>query len=516
MGPHEYRRQFVAYVDAVIADAYRSGLWMERSNVGKQGAEEISVGLSGRIGLFLGPAWLLMTFMLPPPGGMSADAWHSAGLALFMATWWSTEALPIPVTSLLPIVLAPALGLAKLDAVTANYADPIIFLFLGGFMLGIAMQRWNLHSRIALKILRVIGNEPTRQIAGFMIATGFLSMWVSNTATAVMMLPIGMSVIALSGRNQDAAELNRYATALLLAIAYAASIGGIATLIGTPPNALLAAYLAKNHGIDIGFAKWMAIGLPVSITMMILAWWWLTRGGFALKHVDAEGVSADEKVEHFGRMSFAEHMVTLVFILTALAWILRPSIAGLGVAWLSDTVIAIAAGIALFILPSGAASQPRLLVWRDAKNLPWDVLLLFGGGLALADIIKNTGLAAWLADQLSIFSMLPAIVLIGIVVLVIIFLTEITSNTATAAAFLPLLGALAVSVGVNPVFITVPAAIAASCAFMMPVATPPNAIVFATGQLRIQSMIRAGLLLNIVGTLILTVMVTGLLRLFWQ
>lgn len=477
--------------------------------------DEQAPPLAARLGFWLGPLWLIAVLVLPAPSGMSDEAWRCAGLALWMAAWWATEPIPIPATSLLPIVLVPALGLGKLDALTASYAHPIIFLFLGGFLLGIAMQRWNLHRRIALKVLLVVGQRPERQIGGFMLATAFLSMWVSNTATAVMMLPIGMSVIGLLGADQDRAEVDRYAAALLLAIAYAASIGGIATLIGTPPNALLAAYLAKSHGIDLGFAEWLVIGLPVSVLMLLLTWWWLTRGGFRLRGSEGGKQALAGELGKLGRISVAEQRVATVFVATAAAWILSPLIARYGLAWLSDTVIAICAGIVLFALPSSDVAQRRLLVWEDAKGIPWGVLLLFGGGLALAGVITSSGLAEWIAGQLSGFSTMPLLLLVGVVVLVIIFLTEVTSNTATAAAFLPLLGALAVSTGVDPLLIAVPAAIAASCAFMMPVATPPNAIVFATGQLKIQTMMRAGLFLNLAGTVILTLVVTGLLQVFW-
>lgn len=478
-------------------------------------SESPGPAIAARIGLWLGPLWILMVMVLPPPAGMTGPAWACAGMALLMATWWATEAIPIPATSLLPIVLVPALGIAKLNPTTASYADSIIFLFLGGFLLGIGMQRWNLHSRIALRVLLVVGQEPKRQIAGFMIATGFLSMWVSNTATSIMMLPIGMSVISLLGNHNDKNETAKYATALLLAIAYSASIGGIATLIGTPPNALLAGYLAKSHGIQLGFAEWMIVGLPVSIGMMVIAWWWLTRGGFRIS-ADANGHQVlKAELARLGTITPAERRVGIVFILAASSWIVRPLLNDAGVDWLSDTGIALIAGLALFLIPSGVERNTALISWEDAQKLPWGVLLLFGGGLALAEVIKSSGLAAWIAQQLSIFSGLPVLLLVGIIVLVIIFLTEITSNTATAAAFLPLLGALALSLDMDPLLVTVPAAIAASCAFMMPVATPPNAIVFATGHMKIQSMIRAGLFLNVAGTLLVTLLVVALLRAFW-
>ncbi|OLO06393.1 anion transporter [Salinicola sp. MH3R3-1] len=470
--------------------------------------------MAARIGLVLGPIWIILTQVLPAPAGMEPAAWHCVGLALLLATWWATEAIPIPATSLLPIPLAPALDIAELKGTAASYANPTIFLFLGGFLLGIAMQRWNLHRRIALRILNVVGQKPKQQIAGFMLATGFISMWVSNTATAIMMLPIGMSVVSLFA-SADSGEVKRYATALLLAIAYSASIGGIATLIGTPPNAILAGYLSSEQNIELGFAQWMIVGLPVSIAMMVVAWWWLTRGGFKLKLDDGSGNVIGDELAKLGKLSAAEARVGIVFLLAALAWVTRPLLNDWGVEWLSDTSIALLAGVALFLIPSGNERHRPLLLWEDARDLPWGILLLFGGGLALASTISGSGLADWIANQLSVFGALPLLLLIGIVVLVIIFLTELTSNTATAAAFLPLLGALAMSLGVDPLLITVPAAIAASCAFMMPVATPPNAIVFATGHMKIQSMIRAGFLLNIVGTVLVTLIGMGLIELLW-
>lgn len=470
--------------------------------------------IAARIGLILGPIWVIVTQVMPAPAGMEPAAWYCVGLALLLATWWATEAIPIPATSLLPIPLAPALGIADLKGTAASYANPTIFLFLGGFLLGIAMQRWNLHRRIALRILNVVGQKPKQQIAGFMLATGFISMWVSNTATAIMMLPIGMSVVSLFA-NADSGEVKRYATALLLAIAYSASIGGIATLIGTPPNAILAGYLSSEQNIELGFAQWMVVGLPVSIAMMAVAWWWLTRGGFKLRLDDGSGNVIGDELAKLGKLSPAEARVGIVFLLAALAWVTRPLLNDWGIEWLSDTSVALLAGVALFLIPSGNERYRPLLLWEDAKDLPWGILLLFGGGLALASTISGSGLADWIANQLNVFGTLPLILLIGAIVLVIIFLTELTSNTATAAAFLPLLGALAMSLGVDPLLITVPAAIAASCAFMMPVATPPNAIVFATGHMNIQSMIRAGFFLNLTGTILVTLICLGLIELLW-
>ncbi|MDN3555194.1 SLC13 family permease, partial [Halomonas maura] len=468
---------------------------------------------AGRIGLWLGPLWLVICLLAPAPAGMPEPAWSCVGLALLMATWWSTEAIPIPATALVPLVLVPALGIGEIRETAASYANPIIYLFLGGFLLGIAMQRWNLHRRIALRVLRVVGRHPRRQIGGFMLATGFLSMWVSNTATTIMMLPIGMSVVSLLD-DSDPEALGRYATALLLAIAYSASIGGVATLIGTPPNALLAGYLADERGIDLGFARWMLVGLPISVAMMACAWWWLTRRGFALTAGEDSAALIDDELDRLGGITSPERRVGTLFLLAAAAWVGRPLLNDAGLDWLSDTGIAIAAGLLLFLTPAGRAPGERLMSWEEARELPWGILLLFGGGLALAGTISRSGLAEWIADQLGGLAVFPLLALIGSVVLVIIFLTEITSNTATAAAFLPLLGALALSLDISPLLITVPAAIAASCAFMMPVATPPNAIVFATGHLRIQSMIRAGFALNLIGTALVTLMAYALLMLF--
>ncbi|GGE60100.1 di- and tricarboxylate transporter [Streptosporangium jomthongense] len=466
------------------------------------------------IGLFLGAGLLLMTVLLPPPESMSVEAWSALGLMLLMATWWSTEAIPIPATALLPIVLIPGLGLGSISQATSPFAHPIIFLFLGGFTLGLAMQRWNLHRRIALMTLNAVGNEPKRQIAGFMLATAFLSMWVSNTATAIMMLPIGMSVIGMMGNGQPE-NVQRYATALLLAIAYSASIGGVATLIGTPPNALLAAYLSETQGVSVGFAQWMLLGVPVSLVMLALVWWWLTRADFGLTRQEGTSQAIRDELAALGPMNHGEKLVALVFVVTASAWIFRPLLSAGIMPWLTDTGIAVSAAIAMFIIPVSTREQTFVLDWETAKGIPWGVLLLFGGGLAMAGVISSSGLAEWIAASMGVASVLPLIVMIMLVVTVIIFLTEVTSNTATAAAFLPLLGALALSQEVSPLLLTVPAAIAASCAFMMPVATPPNAIVFSGGHMKIGDMIRAGFALNIAGIVVVTLLCYLLLDLIF-
>lgn len=458
------------------------------------------------IGLFTGLALFLVTLVFPPPGELSGSAWAALGMMMLMAAWWATEAIPIPATSLVPIVLIPALDLGSVQDATTPYANPIIFLFLGGFTLGLAMQRWNLHRRIALHILLLVGTSPRRQVGGFMLATAFLSMWVSNTATSIMMMPIGLSVLSMMEADDDD-RLHRYGVALLLAIAYSASVGGIATLIGTPPNALLAGYLTDQQGIDVGFAQWMVIGVPVALAMLLIIWWWLTRGDFGIGESGDAGESIRDELGSLGRMTSAELRVAIVFGLTAAAWIFRPLLSDMAtLSWLSDTVIAIFAALMLFLLRSGQRDGHALMEWETARDLPWGVLLLFGGGLALAGVISSSGLADAIAESLSALQTLPMLMMVGLVVAVIIFLTEVTSNTATAAAFLPLLGALAVGQGISPVLLTVPAAIAASCAFMMPVATPPNAIVFGSGHMAISDMIRAGFVLNLIGIVLVTLM----------
>lgn len=456
------------------------------------------------IGLFTGLALFALTLVVPPPGDLDGSAWAALGLMMLMAAWWATEAIPIPATSLLPIVLIPALGLGTVTDATVPYANPIIFLFLGGFTLGLAMQRWNLHRRIALHILLLVGTSPRRQIAGFMVATAFLSMWVSNTATAIMMLPIGLSVLSMVHAPDDESR-RRFGVALLLAIAYSASVGGIATLIGTPPNALLAAYLSDQQDIPLGFAQWMIIGVPVAALMLLVIWWWLSRRDFGIGASAGAGEAILDELRSLGPMGKAEIRVATLFGLTAAAWICRPLLSGT-LPWLSDTVIAIFAAVLLFILRSGQRDGNALMDWDSARDLPWGVLLLFGGGLALAGVISSSGLADAIAESLSSLETLPMLLMVGLVVAVIIFLTEVTSNTATAAAFLPLLGALAVGQGISPVLLTVPAAIAASCAFMMPVATPPNAIVFGSGYMAISDMIRAGFVLNLIGIVLVTLL----------
>ncbi|MDX1677840.1 DASS family sodium-coupled anion symporter [Arsukibacterium sp.] len=454
------------------------------------------------LSLLAGPAlFLSVLFNEPLFTGMSQAAWVLSGLTAWMAIWWITESVPIPVTSLLPIVVIPLLRLDTISNVTAPYADPLIFLFLGGFIISIAMERWNLHQRIALLTLLAVGSKPSQQIAGMMLVTAFLSMWMSNTATAVMMLPIALSIITMQDTGSD-----KFAKAMLLSIAYAASIGGVATLIGTPPNALLAGYLRNQYQLEISFANWMLLGVPVAIVMLFAAWYWLTQWHFRL-YQEKVLVSRQlylDKLTALGPMQRAEKIVLAVFLLAACLWVFRGWLVSLTGLPLNDTLTAIFCASLLFVIPVNLKSGQRVLSWEDCTKLPWGILILFGGGLTLAAQIQQSGLADFIAGQVGALGTINLLLLIVMVTTVIIFLTEVTSNTATAAAFLPLLGPVAVSLNTSASMLVIPAAIAASCAFMMPVATPPNAIVFGSGKLKIADMVKAGLILNLLAIIVIT------------
>ncbi|HEX6135460.1 MAG TPA: DASS family sodium-coupled anion symporter [Longimicrobiales bacterium] len=470
------------------------------------------IGLRQRIGLPAGPILLILLLLLDPPAGMTLAAWRTAAVALFMACWWITEAVPIPATALTPLLLFPLLGILPAGATAAPYANPVIFLFLGGFVIALAMQRHELHRRIALGVVRAMGVHPPVLVLGFMAATAFLSMWVSNTATAVMMLPIGLSVVQLVKPDAGEGPMDfNFAIALMLGIAYAASIGGLATLIGTPPNALLAAFMLETYGVEVGFAQWLIVGLPLVLISLPLAWLVLTRLVFPIRIREIPGGAAaiHEAYQQLGPVSRAERSVAVIFVLTAMLWIVRPLIDDV-VPGLSDTSIAIAAALATFLVPVDLKRGEFLMDWETAERLPWGVLLLFGGGLALAGAVTETGLAEWIGAQMGALGAWPVLLIVVIVTTVVIFLTELTSNTATAAAFLPLVASLSVGLGENPFLLVVPAALAASCAFMLPVATPPNAIVYGSGYVTVPQMSRAGVWLNILFIALITLTVYSL------
>ena len=464
--------------------------------------------------LWLGPIVMMLTCLLDPPNGLSDTAFKTAGLTFWMASWWVTEVVPIPATSLLPLVITPLVNIAPIKITAAPYAHPLIFLFLGGFLISIAMERWGLHKRIALTTMLYAGKKPSLQILAMMLVTAFLSMWMSNTATTVMMLPIALSIIHLVSHS-DSGE-DGFAKALLLSIAYGASIGGIATLIGTPPNALMAAYLSESYQIEIGFGQWMMVGMPLAIVMLLVCWIWLTKFSYKVDKnaeniKDSKAMFGNELVA-LGALQRAEKGVFSVFVLAALCWVFRPLLADLSGLSISDTAIAITAALLLFVLPAKKGSDERILDWQSASKVPWGVLLLFGGGLSLASQIKSSGLAQYIAQMIEGASAIPLVMGIVVVVALITFLTEITSNTATAAGFLPLLGPVAESIFGSPLVWVIPAAIACSCAFMMPVATPPNAIVFGSGKIKIRDMIKAGFALNLVAIVLITLVTITLAK----
>ena len=463
---------------------------------------------SSRVGLYLGLLLFLIMLISPAPDGLSDAAWKTAAVAALMAAWWISEAISIYATALIPIILLPLLGIADIRDTTAPYANPLIFLFMGGFIIAIAMQQWNLHRRVALRIVNVVGAKPTSIIIGFIIASAFLSMWVSNTATALMMLPIAISVLQFVERNDESGThvVTNFEVVLVLSIAYACNIGGIGTLIGTPPNAMLAGFLLENYGVEISFANWLLIGVPLVLLFLPIMYLVLSRIVYPIKMKELPGGREfiENQLQKLGSISAPEKRVAIVFICTALLWIFRQLLEEI-IPGLSDAGIAITAAIALFLIPSGQEQGEKLLEWTHLKHLPWGILILFGGGLSLAMAITTSGLATAIGEAVSGLGTLPIIILILTVILLIIFLTEITSNTATAAAFLPILAPSAIGLGQDPMLFLIPAAIAASCAFMLPVATPPNAIVYGSGKINVAQMSQAGVWLNIIASLLLTI-----------
>ncbi|MBB6173955.1 sodium-dependent dicarboxylate transporter 2/3/5 [Nocardiopsis mwathae] len=469
------------------------------------------------VGLVAGPLLALLLF-LALPDTLSAPGRITAGIAALMAVWWATEALPLPATALLPLVLFPVLLGADIRDVAAPYANDIIFLFMGGFMLALAMQRWNLHRRIALTVVAAVGTSPAMLIAGFMLATGFLTMWVSNTSTTIMMLPIGVAVVAMVSQLRGGRPDANFATALMLGIAYAASIGSVATLIGTPPNALMVGYLAETHGISVGFGQWMLVGLPLAAVFLVLAWVVLTKVVFPprITALDDGRELIRSELRAMGPISRGELLVLLVFVSAALAWVGIPLLAdgpmGGALPWLgeiSDAGIAMTAAVLLFLIPAERRARVRLLDWETAVKLPWGILLLFGGGLSLSAQFGETGLSEWIGSAVGALSTVPVWVLVLAVAALVLLLTELTSNTATAATFLPVMGGVALGMGMDVMALVVPAVLASSLAFMLPVATPPNAIVFGSGHVTISQMLRGGVWLNVVALfLILATMYT--------
>lgn len=477
-----------------------------------------------KIGLFLGVGVFSAMLLMGPLFGFEEAAWRVLSIAALMLVWWVSEAVPIAVTAILPMILLPTLQVYGMQTAAAPYASPIIFLFMGGFMLALAMEKWMLHRRIALTIVRFTGTNANGIILGFMLATGFLSMWISNTATTVMMLPIGVSVIDLlrSGQDEQDKGTAAFAISLMIGIAYAANIGGTATIIGTPPNVVFSGFIERTYDIDISFAKWIAFALPFALTLLLLTYLVLTRLIFRNGLGRFEGAQSliRSQLKELGKISLPEKRTLIVFLITAMAWIFRKQIniqLGLdkaaGDQEITDAMIAMFATVALFIFPVEWKKGRFLLDWADTQRLPWGILLLFGGGLSLADALKSVGLIDMIGEQFTDTAATGFWILLGLTA-VSLFLTEIMSNVALVTVFLPVVGAIAVGMELDPVLFCIPVTLAASCAFMLPMSTPPNAIVFASGYLKIADMAKAGFWLNLIAILLIACLTHWILPMF--
>lgn len=483
--------------------------------------------LRQKVGLILGPLLFAAIMLVPTPEGLSPGGQAVAATTAWVAVWWIGEAIPIPATSLLPIVLFPVTGALDVDATTAPYANDLIFLFMGGFFIAMAMQRWDLHRRIALRTIRVVGTGPERIILGFMIATAFLSMWVSNTATTMMMTPIGLAVIIQTGDIIDRSRGDiptaqgefKFGTGLMLCIGYSASVGGVGTIIGTPPNLVLVGAINESFNQTITFAQWMLYGVPIAALGVGIIWVYVTRFIIPPEMDRLPGGMdvIDEEIDALGSMTREEKLVLVVFTGTAAAWISRSFVLQPIIPGIADSMIAIAGALVLFLIPAREedGSFTFLLDWETAVNIPWGIILLFGGGLSIAAGFQETGLAEWIGGQLGGLEGVSIVLVMSVIVLLTIFMTEVTSNTATTAMLMPIMASLAVGLSVHPYGIMIAAATAASFAFMLPVATPPNAVVFGTGYISMPQMAKTGFGLNIIGILLVILLAVTWLPLIW-
>ncbi|MFC6716500.1 SLC13 family permease [Natrialbaceae archaeon GCM10025810] len=492
---------------------------------------DTSYGLRQKVGFVLGPLLFALILLGPTPGEPAGYQGQAVGaVTAWVALWWITEAIPIPAASLLPIPLFALTGALPVADTTPSYGHPLIFLFMGGFFLAMAMQRWDLHRRIALRTIKAVGTTPSRLILGFMIATAFLSMWVSNSATVMMMTPIGLAVIYQTrdlieetGLDVDTSEGNfTFGTALMLCMAYGASVGGVATLIGTPPNILFAGQAEELFGESVSFFEWMIYGLPISLIGLVAVYIWVTRFALSPKfdELPVGAQTIDAELEKLGAMSKQEKLVLVVFVGMAVAWIGGSLIGQFELATVPDdvdTIVAIGGAMVLFMLPTKteAGEHTFLLDWTNAVKIPWGVILLFGGGLAIAAGFDQSGLAEWLGGQLELLSGVPMVAVLLAVVTLAIFMTEITSNTGMTAMLMPILAAVGVGIGVHPFGLMIAGATAASFAFMLPVATPPNAIVFGSGYISLPQMARTGFGLNVIGIVLITLVALVWLPIAW-
>ena len=473
-----------------------------------------------RLGLYLGPLSFLLIYFLVDSPDLNPQAKAMLSLTAWMAIWWITEAMPIAGTALLPLIFMPLLGILKIDLVSANYMHPTVLLYMGGFLLATGIEKWNLHRRIALNIINLLGTDLRRIVLGFILATGLLSMWISNSATALMMLPIGLAVVSqfkeqLGKSNEVLAD--KLGKNIMLGIAYSASIGGMATLIGTPTNAILSAVVKEMYDYSIAFDQWMLFGLPFSLVLLGICWYYLVAFGNPLPKSFRLGnakLIVSEQLKALGKITFEEKTVLVVFGLVCFSWISRSFFIVKLFPGIDDTIIVLVGVVLLLLLPSSRSGE-RILDWKTAEKIPWGVLILFGGGLALAEGFKETGLAEWIGQKFTLIEGVGFFVLLLIIIASVNFLTEVTSNVATASMLLPILASVAIKLDLHPFGLMVGATLAASCAFMLPVATPPNAVVFGSGYLQMRDMVKAGLWLNILSILLVTLMVYFILPWLW-
>lgn len=465
------------------------------------------------IGLILGPILFSLILYTVEPGVLSEKSITVLALGAWMVTWWATEAMPIPVTAFLPMIVFPLSGVSSVREASAPYGDPIIFLFMGGFILALGLERHKLHQRIALGLIRLTGTSGNGIILGFMLSTALISMWISNTATAIMMLPIASSVTALlasemAGHQEDP-RFKKFATGLMLAIAYAASIGGMATIIGTPPNVVMVGYMKRFYDLDVSFTSWMIVGIPMMTLALTACYFLITRVLFVnqLPSIEGSRQLIQRKYQELGRISREEKLVLMVFSITCFFWIFRQNLNGLiGKNLLDDTTIAMAGGVIMFLIPIDFKNHKFLLDWSDMKELPWGILMLFGGGLCLADGMEKSGLVDIVGNYFAHQKDINPIILIFALTAISMGLTELMSNVALVTIFVPVVFGIADGFHINPIWLAMPVTFAASCAFMMPISTPPNAVLFATGHIRMSDMMKTGILLNLACLVIITLL----------
>ncbi|KKE79278.1 SLC13 family permease [Oceanobacillus caeni] len=476
-----------------------------------------------KVGLILGPLLFLLTLLFFHPEGLSPEARSVLAVTLWVATWWITEPIPIPVSSLIPIILLPMTGALDGNTVVSSYGNDIIFLFLGGFFIATAMEKWNLHKRMALSIISIIGTSPQRIVLGFMVSTAFLSMWVSNTAATMMLIPMGLAIVQQASSSlkegKYASDIPKFEKSVIFGIGYAATIGGLGTLIGTPPLSILAGTVSQMFDTEISFAGWMAVGVPIVILLIPLLWLYLTKVVYKINFRELPGGKEQiyKERKSLGKISYEEKAVAFVFAFAAFMWITRTFIWEniVEIPGISDGIIAMMATVLLFLIPAKREEGSKIMEWKDSKDIPWGILILFGGGLAIAAGFTSTGLSEWIGHQLAGLEGMNILLVIFISTLVILLLTEITSNTATATMIIPVVASLGLALNIHPYALMVPCAMAANCSFMLPVGTPPNAIMYGTGKLKITEMVKNGFWLNNFTLVLIVLVVYFYLPLVW-